>query len=145
MQHLVEGPVQVNELLAATPPDCGASLLFSGVVRNHHQGRSVTGIRYHAYRPLAEAALAELEEACRHRFELGSCRIVHGLGELGVSQVSVAILTTSAHRDSCYQANRWAIDTLKQTVPIWKEERFTDGDSAWVDGVTIQTVPQDAE
>lgn len=138
MAELHDGPIPRSRGDLAIPPDCGAVVQFSGVVRNHHQGQPVLGIHYHAYEPLALRALGELEGACRHRFELPLCEIVHGTGWMAVGEVSVLIVTASPHRDAAYQANRWAIDQLKETVPIWKQERFADGHDAFAAGLPIR-------
>ncbi len=139
MAHLVEGPVQVEHYLGKVPPECGAMTVFAGTVRCLHLGREVTGIRYHAYVPLAEKRLQELESDTARRFGV-HCRLVHATGELVVGQVSVLVLVYGPHRQEAFEACRYAIDTLKQTVPIWKEERFANGASAFVDGSPLSTI-----
>ena len=122
------------------PANCGATVQFLGTVRDHHAGRTVTGIRYHAYRPLAEAQLARLESACVRRFEIERCAIAHAVGELRVGDASVAIACWSAHREQAFAACRWAIDTLKATVPIWKQERYADGQAAFLPGTPMRAI-----
>lgn len=144
MAELLQGPIPPLHDWGHPPADCGALVQFFGIVRNHHQGRAVTGIQYHAYAPLAHRALDNLETACRQQFKLPWCRIAHGTGWMDVGAISVAILTASPHRDAAYAANRWAIDQLKHTVPIWKEERFADGSQAYAAGHPIETLNHQA-
>lgn len=140
VQHLREGAIQTVELGIAPPPEAGAVLSFAGTVRNHHQGRAVRGIHYHAYRPLAESTLATLEQQALEQFELAACAVHHAVGELLVGDISVYIQTASAHRDAAYAANRWLIDSIKQSVPIWKQEHYSDGLSSFVAGQTIREI-----
>lgn len=144
MAELLQGPIPPDRDWGQAPADCGALVQFQGIVRNHHQGRTVTGIHYHAYPPLAQRALDELEAACRQQFELPWCRIAHGTGWMEVGEISVVILTASPHRDAAYAANRWAIDQLKHTVPIWKQERFADGSEAFAAGQPIESITNPA-
>lgn len=137
--RLVDGPLPADAPLRA-PANCGATVQFLGTVRDHHAGRTVTGIRYHAYRPLAEAQLARLESACVRRFEIERCAIAHAVGELRVGDASVAIACWSAHREQAFAACRWAIDTLKATVPIWKQERYADGQAAFLPGTPMRAI-----
>lgn len=115
----------------------GAALLFLGVVRNHADGRAVSGMRYDAYDAMAQEVLEEIAgEAARI---LGGDRlaVIHRTGELDIGEVSVAIAVSSPHRDESYRASRYVIEEIKKRLPVWKKERYTDGDDAWVEG----TVP----
>lgn len=141
MTRLLSGPIRIEDHLGAAPSEAGALSLFAGTVRNQHEGRSVTGIHYHAYAPLAEKRLQEVEIETARRFSV-HCRVLHATGELKVGEVSVLILVHSPHRAEAFEACRYAIDTLKQTVPIWKEERFAEGDSAYVKGTPLQDTPR---
>ena len=135
MAELVRTPIDVTTLLAAAAhPRCGAVNLFLGTTRDHHGGRRVLRLEYEAYERMALAALASLEAATRERFGLEHCAIVHRLGEVPVTEASVAVLTTAAHRGAAFDAARWAMDELKRSVPIWKKEHFEDGGEAWVAG-----------
>ena len=114
--------------------DCGAVNVFLGTTRNHHAGRRVQTLEYEAYDRMALAALGRLELAAIERFGLGHCRIVHRLGEVPVGEASVAVVTSAHHRAAAFDAARWVMDELKRSVPIWKKERFADGDAEWVEG-----------
>lgn len=118
-------------------PACGALVVFEGTVRNHHRDRRVERMEYTAYKPLAERVLQELEEETKRRFEVAECRIVHRIGELAIGEASVIIVVRSAHRADAFDAAEWAIDTLKQRVPIWKNDFYADGTSAYQDGIPL--------
>ncbi|SEO60304.1 molybdenum cofactor biosynthesis protein MoaE [Aquisalimonas asiatica] len=140
MQRITEAPLDVNTLLAETENDtCGAFVVFGGVVRNHHQGRGVAGMRYTAYGPMAEKVLEELEQETVQRFGVAECRIMHRIGELGIGEASVLVAVRSAHRADSFNAGQYAIDTLKERLPVWKEDFYTDGSSGYQDGVPLET------
>lgn len=104
----------------------GAYVLFVGVVRNHSRGRSVTGLEYQVYRPMAERQMKRLVDEVESRWGL-RCAILHRFGPIAVGEPSVVVCVSSAHRAEAFEACRWAIDTLKADVPIWKKEFSTDG------------------
>ena len=112
-------------------PGAGAWLCFEGRVRDHHQARSVLGLRYEVYRELAlregERILAEAVE----RFGLCQAFAAHRVGTLEVGELAVWVGVSAGHRDAAYAANRWIIDAIKADVPIWKHERYAEGDAAW--------------
>jgi molybdopterin synthase catalytic subunit len=138
MSHLCTEAIPLEALLTGAVDTCGANLLFTGTVRDSNEGRAVSGMHYSAHLALAEKALAEICLEAQARFAIQHCHIVHRLGELRLGEISVAITVRSAHRDAAYVASRWAIETLKARVPIWKEERYIDGDSAFLDGQTLE-------
>jgi molybdopterin synthase catalytic subunit len=129
--ELTRSPIDLAALQAAAPSD-GALCLFVGVVRDHHQGRAVSRLEYEAYEEMALAELAAIEREARRRWPLGDLRIVHRLGPLEIGEASVAVAVVSPHRAEAFEACRYAIDTLKQTAPIWKKEFYADG-SSWIE------------
>jgi molybdopterin synthase catalytic subunit len=136
---LVHGPIDVAALVdSAAHPACGALSLFLGSTRDHHEGRSVSRLAYEAYEPMALAALEELEREAARRFDVASCLIVHRLGDVPISQASVAVAVSAAHRGPAFEACRWAMDELKRGVPIWKKEWYADGGASWVEGTRIE-------
>lgn len=142
MSRLRQGPLNLAEWLSQPmPAHCGGLAVFAGTVRNVHDGRAVTGIKYHAHTALAEKRLAELEAEAAQRFGV-ECSVAHAVGELKVGEASVVIVVRSGHRAEAFAACRWAIDTLKQTVPIWKEERYAEGASRFLDGVPIKAIKE---
>ena len=130
--QIAEDPIDIGALLRETvPPECGATVLFIGTVRNHHQGREVLRLTYEAYRPMAEAALERIARELESATEGLRVRIIHRLGTLAVGDSSVAIAAAAAHRAAAYEASREALERLKREVPIWKRECYSDGETAW--------------
>ena len=139
MAQLVRGPIDVAGLLSeAARPDCGAFAVFLGTTRDHHDGRRVVRLAYEAYEPMALAALESLEREAAGRYEIAACRIVHRLGEVPLSEASVAVIVAAGHRGPAFDACRWAMDELKRTVPIWKKEFFAEGGEEWVKGTRLE-------
>jgi molybdopterin synthase catalytic subunit len=133
LAELVEGPIEVERLLAAAArPDCGAVVLFLGTTRASTDGRATESLDYECYSEMARAKLADLESEARRRWDLAGCAIVHRLGHLEIGEASVVIAVSAPHRDAAFAAGQWLIDTLKQVVPIWKRENWADGSSKWV-------------
>jgi molybdopterin synthase catalytic subunit len=124
--------LQAEAALVARPA-AGALLTFSGVVREEHLGRRVVGIEYHAYEPMALQEMARIEEEARRRWPGAAVAMAHRLGTLKVGEASIVIAVSSPHRAEGFAALRFAIDTLKETVPIWKKELYEDG-YAWIEG-----------
>ena len=122
-------------LVRVGSPRDGAILLFLGVVRDHADGRPVSGMRYEAYREMAEPVLAEIAGEAAARVGTDRLAVVHRFGELAVGEVSVAIAVSSPHRAEAYDASRYVIEEIKKRLPIWKKERYVDGPDQWVEGV----------
>lgn len=118
---------------AAKQGEDGAVVVFDGIVRNHSRGRRTLYLDYEAYEEMALRQMRELAEQARSRFAIRHVTIVHRLGRLEIGETSVLIVVAAAHRAAAFEANRWLIDTLKQTVPIWKKEVFVDG-AVWAAG-----------
>ncbi|MHB8735281.1 MAG: molybdenum cofactor biosynthesis protein MoaE [Terriglobales bacterium] len=136
--ELVRVPIDREALQARLKaPADGAVVLFDGVVRNHsvHQGRSLRTqhLEYEAYEPMALKRMRAIGEEVLRRWPVDSIALVHRLGRLEIGESSVVIVVTSAHRQPAFEACRWAIDTLKNSVPIWKREHAADG-TVWVEG-----------
>jgi len=113
-------------------PD-GAVCVFDGIVRDNSRGRKTLYLDYEAYREMALEQMQGLADEAVARFGVRDVALVHRLGRLVVGETSVLIVVASAHRGAAFDACRWLIDTLKQTVPIWKKEQFVDG-AIWADG-----------
>lgn len=135
MARLQTLPIDVAALLASVRADSdGAVALFVGTVRDHHRGRAVDFLEYHAYDEMAEREMSAIETEAGRRFEIGRVAIVHRWGRLEIGEVSVAVAVAAPHRAAAIDACRFAIDRLKRTVPIWKKEHFGDGSVEWVEG-----------
>jgi molybdopterin synthase catalytic subunit len=129
--RLVRERIDLASLSQPTPAD-GALCLFVGVVRNENRGRAVVRLEYQAYEEMALPLMQQVVRDTRERFPVTEVRLVHRLGLLEIGDASVAVAVASPHRAEAFAACRFAIDTLKARVPIWKKEVYADG-SAWLD------------
>jgi molybdopterin synthase catalytic subunit len=129
---LVRAPIDLAALQATDSGD-GALCLFVGVVRDHNGGRRVLRLEYEAYEEMALPLMERIAAECRERWRLTDVRIVHRLGPLAIGEASVAVAVASPHRREAFEACRYAIDTLKATVPIWKKEFYADGRAAFIE------------
>ncbi len=119
-------------------PENGAVVVFEGIVRNHSRGRKALYLEYEAYEAMALGSMEEIRGETKRKFPVDRVIMVHRVGRLEISETSVAIIVTAAHRAAAFDACRYAIDELKQRVPIWKKEYFEDG-SAWAEGAWHET------
>jgi len=110
----------------------GAYASFEGWVRDHHGGRSVTGLHYEAYVALAQTEGEKVLAEARSRFDIIDIRCAHRTGELTIGDLAVWVGVTAAHRDAAFAACRYVIDEIKSRVPIWKHERYAEGDATWL-------------
>jgi len=113
-------------------PQCGAVVTFLGTVRDLTEGKVTAALDYEAYPGMAEKKLAEIERETRERWPVGDIALIHRLGHLEVSEISVAVAVSCPHRHQAFDACRYAIDRLKELVPIWKKENWADGSTEWV-------------
>lgn len=113
-------------------PRAGAAVVFTGNVRNHAEGRSVAGLTYEAFEEHAGIRLAELAAEVADRWpSVRAVWMVHRLGELAIGEPAVVVAVAADHREEAFVAARHGIDTLKATVPIWKQEHWADGGAHW--------------
>tara|TARA_R110001583_G_scaffold132777_3_gene284719 strand:- start:71 stop:496 length:426 start_codon:yes stop_codon:yes gene_type:complete len=110
---------------------CGGVALFVGTVRNATKNKKVTLLDFSAYEPMAIKEMRKIADKALEKFSIHKIAIHHAVGELQIGEVPVIIAVSSAHRKAAFEACEFAIDTLKETVPIWKKEHFEDGD-VWV-------------
>ena len=122
-------------------PSCGAVVLFTGTVRDHADGRQgVSTLEYEAYEEEVDARLAAIvAEARRREPTLGRLVLLHRVGVLEVGEASVVVVASAPHRAEAFDAARFAIDTLKATVPVWKRETWADGEG-W--GLTARPIDE---
>ena len=133
MIALTKEPIETAALLAQVSSHAaGAVVLFLGTTREITAGRRTESLNYECYPEMAERKLAELEAEARRRWPLTGCGIVHRLGHLELGEASIAIAVSSPHRQQAFEAGKWLIDTIKEVVPIWKQENWADGTSEWV-------------
>ena len=113
----------------------GAVATFTGLVRNHNQGRTVRFLEYEAYEPLAVRALGRIVDEARATWPGVRLGLHHRIGRLEIGEGSIIIVAVSPHRADAFAACRYAIERVKQIVPIWKREHFEGGD-VWLEGAT---------
>ncbi len=129
-------PLDVAAILSSVDPiGMGAVASFVGLVRDHNQGRLVLHLEYDAYEPLALRGLERIREEAAERWPAVRLVIHHRIGRLAIGEASVAIAAASPHRADAFSACRYAIERIKQIVPIWKHEYF-DGGDVWIEGAT---------
>jgi MoaE-MoaD fusion protein len=125
-------PLQLDQVVAeVADPSAGAIATFIGTTRTHSRGRTVTHLEYDAYPEMAEAEMARIAETVKQRHDVLAVAIAHRTGHVPIGEASVIIAVSAAHRGPAMDACREAIDTLKQTVPVWKKEVFEGGEE-WI-------------
>jgi molybdopterin synthase catalytic subunit len=133
---ITSAPLSVEAVLRAVEgPGCGAVVTFVGLVRDHNVGRKVLWLEYEAYAPLAEKALGIIVDEAQVRWTGARVAIHHRTGRMEIGEASVVIAVATPHRADAFAACRYAIERIKQIVPIWKHEHF-DGGEVWIEGAT---------
>jgi len=112
---------------AVSHSSAGAVATFTGVVRDHNEGRPITRLEYHAYDSMAEKEMGTIEKEILERFDGVRIACIHRLGSLDVGELAVACAASAPHRAEAFAACRALIDELKARVPIWKREHGPDG------------------
>jgi len=129
---IVRDPIDVAVLSRVQPED-GALCVFSGVVRNHNDGKAVRYLEYEGYEEMVVSIFDEIIREAKARFGVTRVTIVHRLGRMEIGDTSVAVAVSSHHRGEAFEACQFAIDALKHKAPIWKKEFYEDG-SSWLEG-----------
>ncbi|EOQ88652.1 molybdopterin converting factor, subunit 2 [Leptospira yanagawae serovar Saopaulo str. Sao Paulo = ATCC 700523] len=138
MKHITENKLEIQEIIP-TLPKMGGFVLFTGIVRDTNEGKTVTHLEYEAYSELANQMIEDIINDAKTKWELEYADCIHRLGKLVVGEIAVIVSTGSVHRDEAYQANRYIIDRVKHEVPIWKKETYIDGSSDWSKGCVHET------
>jgi molybdopterin synthase catalytic subunit len=132
--RVVAGPIAVEEAVAAVVgSDRGALAVFAGLVRNHHRGRRVIGLEYHAYASMAEKVLGDIAAEAARRFGTPHIAIIHRIGPVAIGETSVIVAVASPHRKEALAACAFVIEALKARAPIWKKEHG-EGGAVWIEG-----------
>jgi molybdopterin synthase catalytic subunit len=130
---LQEAPINTAALLCAvTSEQYGAVVLFEGRVRREDHEPHLIALCYNAYAQLASRELERIALEVQSRWK-SKCGLVHRTGRVGISEISVAVAVACPHRAEAFEACKWAMDTLKATVPIWKQEIYEDS-AVWIEG-----------
>jgi len=137
--RVTSDPLDPAELLAAVRQDeSGAVVLFHGVARNHSEGRRVIALEYEAHASLAEKKLLEVAAEVRAQFPIAAIAALHRTGRLAIGETSLLVAVSSPHRKEAFEASLYAVDRIKQIVPVWKKEIWEDGTGEWVAGHPIE-------
>ncbi|GAB3103248.1 molybdenum cofactor biosynthesis protein MoaE [Lysobacter terrae] len=130
---LADTPFDTATLRAELLDDrVGGYASFEGWVRNHNAERSVLGLRYEAYASLAQSEGEKILVEAMEKFAVIDARCVHRVGDLAIGELAVWVGVSAAHRDAAFAACRYIIDEVKSRVPIWKHERYAEGDAGWL-------------
>ncbi len=136
--HILQTPLTMSAALdAVRDPGHGAIDFFAGVVRNHHAGKQVSGITYDVHGPLALRTMQAICEEGGTQWPGAHFYVAHFQGQLAVGEISVLIAVSTAHRADCFAACRHVIEAIKTRLPIWKQEHYLDGKSAWLPGHSL--------
>ena len=134
MIRIVAGPIDPMKLFDSVTTDAdGAVTIFSGVARNESNGKPTDHLIYEAYTQMAETKMTEIAREAKDRWSIDKLSILHRIGRVDVGEISVCIAVSSAHREESFAACKYAIDRLKEIVPIWKKEVGPNG-QYWVEG-----------
>ncbi|MFD0586392.1 molybdenum cofactor biosynthesis protein MoaE [Paenibacillus sp. GCM10027627] len=129
---VTEEPIVSDEVLnKIISPKHGASIVFVGTTREWTNGQQTVRLEYEAYEPMAVATMRQIGNEINERWPGALCAISHRVGVVELAEISVVIAVSAPHREGCYEASRYAIERLKQIVPIWKKEVWADG-SQWM-------------
>ena len=132
MFRVTDQPLNLQELVDfVTDPGAGAIATFIGTTRNNNEGRRVVALDYDAYPEMAEKELRRIGDDASKKWQLCRMAIVHRIGPVQITQASVMIAVSSAHREAAFAACRFAIEEIKKTVPIWKKELY-EGGELWI-------------
>lgn len=140
LRRITDSPINPSEILASVQDaSAGGTVVFLGTIRNRNEGRPVRGLRYEVYREMAERRMLEIEGEVKNKWPVRKIAMVHRYGDLRVGEVSVAVAVSSEHRAEAFEACRYAIDTIKRTLPLWKKEKGKGGEESWVAGTPIES------
>lgn len=134
--RIVSEPIDVAAVIAEVADRAtGATVTFIGTTREENEGRRVIRLEYEAYPDMALAEMRKIADAANRRWNLGRIAMVHRIGVVPLGEASVVIAVSAAHRRAAFEACHFAIDRLKETVPIWKKEHF-EGGEIWIGSQT---------
>lgn len=129
---ITDQPLDIETVIAKViRPEAGAVNLFTGTVREFTKEKRTLFLEYQAYKPMAEKKLAEIGREIEAKWGNAKTAIAHRIGRLDISELAVVIAVSTPHRKDAFAASRYAIDRIKEIVPIWKKEHWEDG-SQWI-------------
>ena len=129
---LISEPIEIGPIVEwVSDPSCGGIDVFIGTVRDHTSGKQVNRLEFESYKPMAIKEMQKIIERARDQWSVQKMAMIHREGILAIGEIAVVIAVSTPHRADAFAACQFAIDTLKETVPIWKKEVFEDGE-IWV-------------
>jgi len=132
---ITEKPIDVNKLFNdVSDQSSGATVLFTGTVRDHNEQDKVSKLHYEAYQEMAKKILQEIENEIHTKWKINKFVAIHRIGTLQIGEVSVAIAVSAEHRKEAFDACKFGIDSIKEKAPIWKKE-FAESGTEWIEGV----------
>lgn len=145
MYQIVSQPIDVVGVTAAVAdPGTGATVTFIGTTRDYNEDRRVIRLEYEAYPEMALAEMRKIGEEAKQRWPIKQVAIVHRIGVVPLGEASVVIAVSAGHRHAAFEASHFAIDRLKEVVPIWKKEHF-DGGEVWIGSQTGKRFESESE
>ena len=139
--EITANPLDVEAMTRiAARPEFGAVLVFTGIVRNHHNNKSVVAVTYDAHPSLTQGVLKQICSEASTRFGSQSAlAVAHRTGRVELSEASVVIAVGSPHRDEAYEISRYILEEIKTRLPVWKKEHYENGDSEWLPGHSLNS------
>lgn len=145
MFEIISEPISVEQLVKKVERrEAGAITTFIGTVREFTKGKRTLYLQYEAYVPMAEKKLSEIGDEIKDKWHDAEVAITHRIGRLDITDVAVVIAVSTPHRKDAYEANEYAIERIKQIVPIWKKEHWEDGEMWIGDQLETTTYPNGA-
>jgi molybdopterin synthase catalytic subunit len=136
MIDIIKKPVDISQIMKdCKDQSAGATVLFTGSVRDHNEKERVSGIYYEAYVEMAKNVLVAIESEVLRKWHVREFIAIHRIGSLKVNDISVAVAVTTEHRQDAFEACKYTIDNIKTRIPIWKKELSESGNATWKDGI----------
>ena len=133
MFEIIDHEIDIESVTSSVVvPEAGAVATFIGLTRNFTGDMKVECLQYEAYPSMAIRMMERIGDEARQKFDIRKIAITHRIGDVKVEEASVVIAVSSSHRKAAFQACEYAIDTLKEIVPIWKKEMLTNGEQIWI-------------
>ncbi|WP_416151283.1 molybdenum cofactor biosynthesis protein MoaE [Salipaludibacillus sp. HK11] len=138
--EIIEKPIEIDTIIRKVEDrNAGAINTFIGTVRELTKGKKTLYLKYDAYVPMAEKKLSQIGEEIQEKYPDAKVAITHRIGELAISDIAVVIAVSTPHRADSFEGSRYAIERIKEIVPIWKKEHWDDGEE-WI-GDQLQKKP----
>lgn len=145
MINITNQPIDISKLMNdCRDESAGATVFFSGSIRDHNEKGKVIGIYYEAYVKMAKNTLTEIESEVLKKWDVKKFVAIHRIGNLLVNETSVAVGVTTEHRHDAFEACKYAIDSIKTRTPIWKKELSETGNDTWKRGIlplNVESIP----